>query len=305
MRALMNWRLVCQHEERNTVVLVFMMLIQRSWKDMGLYPVEPFYHSIWLWMEHCSSILLGLQLLAHLWQQIPLEVPSFVCAQLQWDPIMWDTIFHKDFGYFWGIFGWYWILLTICWSNWPRQEYIYRLLLRDIKMIQQDTWLFLQTCVPHCTCNLPWLLHKLYVDKSNHLLFLINGPVQLLPKFGNCLRNFKVFARNSIMIECCHVKRYLTTSEGNCRYSWMKMSVAFNRILHAFTKWKNGCESTSQILSTQMTGPLSSRDLNPLWTELEEHACAQRHQNLNSWKAAIVKTTREIPLAMIRESSNH
>ncbi len=55
--------------------------------------------------------------------------------------------------------------------------------------------------------------------------------------------------------------------------------------------------------------PSTSPDLNPLdyklWLMLEECACKWRYQNFDSLKAVIVKTVREIPLAMIRESINN
>ncbi len=105
MSAFMDWRLVCQHEQWNIVVPAFFMLINDHKKMLQEYPVEPFYHSIWLWMEGCSSGLVDLQLLAHFQEQIR-------CVQLQWDTIMWVPISQKDFGYFWNINSWYWICFT-------------------------------------------------------------------------------------------------------------------------------------------------------------------------------------------------
>ena len=52
--------------------------------------------------------------------------------------------------------------------------------------------------------------------------------------------------------------------------------------------------------------PSGSPDLNPLdyslWNKLEEHACAHKHQNLQSLKKGIEKSARELPLSTIREA---
>ncbi len=85
------------------------------------------------------------------------------------------------------------------------------------------------------------------------------------------------------------------------------MSGAFSRILHPSQsekteKWLQ--EHVPDFIETD-DWPSASTNLNPLDSKLclvlEDCVCAQRHQNLDSLNAVIVKVVKEIPGAIIRK----
>ncbi len=131
------------------LVPVFLMLINDSGKMLQECPVQPLYHSIWVWMECCSFSLVDLQLFAHLWKQIWFEVPLLVCAQLQRDIIKWDLIFHKDWLFLWHLCLALDMLRAVCWNL---RKWIYcQLVSPDFKRV--CCWVksfFLQTLVRRC-----------------------------------------------------------------------------------------------------------------------------------------------------------
>ncbi len=123
MGALVSCRSVCQQEQRNIMVPVNLMFIDNLRKMLQECPVEPLHHSIWLRAERCSPGLIPLQQFVHLCEQVRFEVPSLVCVQLQWNTVVRDPIFYKNFGnsgHLWLVLD---MLRTICWNNQSPQGY--------------------------------------------------------------------------------------------------------------------------------------------------------------------------------------
>ncbi len=106
-------RSICQHEQRNIMVLIFLMVMHNHGEMLQERFVEPLHHSNWLWVKSCGSSLFDFQQRAHLWDQVWLEIYFLVRVQLHWEIIMQDPVNLAICD----------MLCTICWNNRPPQEY--------------------------------------------------------------------------------------------------------------------------------------------------------------------------------------